>query len=425
MIDCQKNKTLERDGTNQAQRFLKALKFSYIQIDERSFPDILKFFEEFARLVQFYNFHDEKEGNWSTFYSLATDSINEGSIKKYLRDLLSSNDPHLALTIVFILLFRYAQNHINTLTKKHIEFYYKEILQLKEKPATPDQVHVVFTIAKHLDKYLVPKGTELSAGKDATGKSLFYKTLFDTTVNKAKIEKLKTLFYDSVESSRIYASPVANSADGKGKEIGVYKWDTFGKNQKVEIDNIVQDLQPRTMIDADIGFAIASPLLLLSEGERTIYFKIIFHENLSQHLIKEMPITGADLSEVFNVKLSGEKGWIEKLFISGTINYSDNQITITVPLQPDDPAVVAYRESVYKEGYNVSLPVAKIILNNATDLYAYKVLHALTIKTISVDLDVSGTSQSWTVQKLSSHLDPFRPLATSFLSAMLRHFKKS
>lgn len=45
----------------------------------------------------------------------------------------NNHEPHYALYLSFLHLFRLAQNGLNTYTRRHLDFYYKEILRLAEK----------------------------------------------------------------------------------------------------------------------------------------------------------------------------------------------------------------------------------------------------------------------------------------------------
>ena len=98
------------------------------------------------------------------------------------------HQPHFALLLAFIKLFKYAQNNINRITKRHLDFYYKKVLHLKEKDAVPDQVHLIFELAKNFSSYTLSKGTLLKAGKDATSVAVSYQTDKELVVNTALIK---------------------------------------------------------------------------------------------------------------------------------------------------------------------------------------------------------------------------------------------
>src|SRR6266498_3577449 len=48
------------------------------------------------------------------------------------------HSPHLAILFGFLKLFRYLQSDLNSYTKKHLDFFYQDVLQLKPRAAVPD-----------------------------------------------------------------------------------------------------------------------------------------------------------------------------------------------------------------------------------------------------------------------------------------------
>lgn len=55
-------------GTTQNSRFLKALRPSYIRLDDRELPELLAFSKEYARLINYYNHENRPEGDWEEFF---------------------------------------------------------------------------------------------------------------------------------------------------------------------------------------------------------------------------------------------------------------------------------------------------------------------------------------------------------------------
>ena len=207
--------------------------------------------------------------------------------------------PHVALFLIFLKLYENAQQDLNSLTQKHLDYYYRDILGIKAKPAIPDKAHVVFELARNLTTFRLPEGTLLDAGKDSSGKAIRFRTSREISINQAKVAALKTLFVEESPTlgTRIQAAPVANSADGLGKPFpGAASWRPFGATQ------LNRASSERTMTTADIGFALSTPMLLLNEGSRS--FTVIMP--LSN---KGLPATA--LPNAFRLYLSGEKGWIE------------------------------------------------------------------------------------------------------------------
>jgi hypothetical protein len=189
MANCGKDILIVREGTEQQRRFIDALSPDYFKLNEFSLNDWMQFAYNFARQVNYFNTTDSenKSGNWQDFFK----------IDKNLQDFLKAFDtdtetvlpesknitPHLALFISFLTLLKASQARFNNLTKKHLDFYYSQILNIQKLPATPDKVHIIFELAKNVLDTKIDQNTELDGGKDATGKKRIYKTNEELVVN--------------------------------------------------------------------------------------------------------------------------------------------------------------------------------------------------------------------------------------------------
>lgn len=159
--------------------------------------------------------------------------------KKYLDITLGSYDTHqpqAALFYAFLQLADEHRNEINGLLLKHLDFYYKQVLRVKEKTWQPDQAFVTFELFKNVNEYFIPSGSLLVAGKDNTRKDVYYKTQQDILVNKASPSQVKSfsVIRNSLEknvrknASGIYGCSAADSIDGKGKPLPAgQSWETF------------------------------------------------------------------------------------------------------------------------------------------------------------------------------------------------------
>lgn len=249
------------------------------------------------------------EDIFNAFFQGISKIVNRGDF--YLQNSLEqypAHQPQMALFIAFLELFRLAQNQLNGLTEKHLQFYYRDVLRLQEKPAQPDKVYVVFELAKNVSEHHLAPNTALSAGKDIVGNDLQYGLVNDFVVHQAKVVDLKTMFLDKKGDfvQKIYANPMAKSADGKGADFkGKNKaFQTFGaiKNDPIKPwnSNLCGVITPEIEVKnpAKIGFAIASPQLVLGGGRRLIKINIA---DAKKMISKESG---------FEIRLSGEKGWI-------------------------------------------------------------------------------------------------------------------
>lgn len=433
--NCNNKNILQRDGTSQSQRLLAALLPSYVDVDERSMEDFRAFAIKFAEEIQFYDLTDSPDLDWVAFF---TKSISEDQ----------KNEPHYALFITLLELYKVAQDDINTITKRHLDYYYREILKLEEKPAVPDQVFIIFTLAEQLASSLVAKGKELDAKKDADGVDLVYKTDKDIVVNQGLVTELKNVFINRpLDNSipeiypdnipvllpgdnpygatggnhwRIYGSPVANSSDGIGGDIETEekRWRIFGAPQENAEEKADRP-------QAEVGFAFGSPLLFLGEGQRTVTITINFNRprtstphslaftalsmpstiasrDLSTRLrtapVEEFEVAVADfvldeqnraLTNAFKIYFSGEEGWIQPQEINAAYYKSNGDLVLECTLAESQKPVVAYNEEILLQPIRTKWPVVKVVLNTENDATEYIYRDMNTRKIFSADLRVN------------------------------------
>ncbi|MGB5818629.1 MAG: carboxypeptidase-like regulatory domain-containing protein [Saonia sp.] len=316
---------------------------------------------------------------------------SEGYLLASLEDY-PSHQPHMALFITFLKLFTIVQDQMNGITERMLNFYYRDVLQLEEKPSIPDKVHVVFELAKGISEFRIEKETELDGGKDNSGLDQVYQTDDEIIVNEAKVAELKTLFVEKALSpngmpaiNEIYARPVANSLDGYGApfEDQYPKWDTFGRGRNLnpfpknicdEIENIKEQFYFNN--NAAIGFALASPQLVLQGGNRLIRYGL----NGISALLENTTAQGGDIQ----IKLTAEEGWLTlnkpiapDVFkkLHGTLAaqkfggsesateagyyVSENQLFIYLP--PNEPSIIGYDSEVHQNSFTTSFPVMQIL----------------------------------------------------------------
>lgn len=294
--------------------------------------------------------------------------------------------PHMTLFLAFLRLLEAEKQHINTITERHLRFYYNRTLRLKEKPATPSHAFLTIELAKNVAAHLLPKGTPFKAGKDLTGREIIFQSDEDFVPNKATVTDLRCLFktplnpllyqstpdqpaYQSTDKERYYAAPVVPSEDGLGADLlnSEKKWSIFG--QKTLNAARQWDVKiPR----ATVGFALASHYLYLQEGTRTITltFSGINNGNLN--------------GTTFRVYLTTEKKWLE---LQATV--AANQIVLT--LDGDAPAIVPYSAKVHGGDFPTGFPVLKAeLINETTADYAYDRLKYLSLTQIQLGVNVTG-----------------------------------
>ncbi|UZD21706.1 helix-hairpin-helix domain-containing protein [Algoriphagus halophytocola] len=369
--DCN-DLTLPGNGSSRAQRLLKSLLPEYVRVDERKMEDLQDFAVNIASQLKFINSSNTWNGDdWSGFFD---QKIEENQL----------TNPHFALFLAFLKLFSFAQEDINTLTQRHLDFYYRDVLRLKEKPAVDDQVYLILKLAKHIQAHLLPANTAFKAGKDDLGKEILFQTANQNVLNKAEVTSLLALYKD--QNGRFYKSPIASSADGIGGELlsEEKQWRSFGRPTELFPD------QDREL--ATIGFAVASPILLMGEGSRKVSLKLTFEP--TEGLLDQLKLL--PLNDTFEIWFSGEEEWI-----SASIGWENEENSIASKIldflnkaskwqdiagvEPvlgpvlDDPEKGTHRPF---NGYDIGEITAKNILSRRNSLSGGKFTSVDQVKTV-------------------------------------------
>ncbi|MDZ8055894.1 MAG: baseplate J/gp47 family protein [Aulosira sp. ZfuVER01] len=328
---------------------------------------------------------------------------------KYLKHSLTARQdhpPHLSLYFAFWEVMQPARDDLNRMTQRHLDFFYRQVLRLGDRPAQPDHAHLIFELAKAQKEYKLNTETRFSAGKDASGVEIFYKLDAETVFHKAQILSLQGLFLDSQEIKTgdipnnllgLYASPIANSFDGNGgdfpKEQTLKTWRPFGD---------------RTRNHALLGIAIASNIFYLQEGTRTVIFTLTFDR---------VPdgVLASDLANIFTVDFSGKKDWV-----LGKIRPPENNsetslqgqtLKLEVSLTAEQEPIGIYHSELPGAALTTNLPVARLQLKdeaqvNGLSPYSYfrdLKLTNLTIATKEIDI------QNLVLQNDLSPINPGKP----------------
>jgi hypothetical protein len=332
---------LKREGTTQHERFPEALAPDYVRVDEQNIPQLVQLSHVYAKYIYFFPSDGSATINWQPFFeeikqlAAAPENYRDNRFDFTKLESISQTKPHIALFLTFLRLFGFAQNSMNELGGRHLDFYYKEILQLKERPAVADKVALFFELEKNVSNKKLETGTLFKAGKDDTGKELYYKLTDEMLVNTAAVSRVKTVFVNKNgiggKTASIHVSP--------DHLLPAEPWVTFGTTGN-----------PR----ADIGFIIASPAFHLPEGTRTISI-----------VVRDLPVLPAGS---LTAEYTAAKEWATATSVTASAG------NITITLNDQSEAMVGYDASVHEGNYNASDPILKLTLNknaiaNANNLF--------------------------------------------------------
>lgn len=345
-----------------------------------------------------------------------------------LLDGKSDKNPNLGLLLTFLNLFEKAQQKINRIPERHLNFYYRDVLTFTENKIIPDKTFVVISPVPGAQDMLLKQGLLFNAGKDLNGNTITYHSLLDTVVNQVQIAELKTCY---VAANAIAQPP--------GKELekplitGIFSANhsyPVAQNTSFPLfgeDQFMYSGEQQTMSTVNLGFAVSSLAFFLSEGQRTITVSLQFTESSFTenfvHRIQELSAkTGQpDFDGIFRqifhesiqVQGTGVKSWFP-LQVSG-ITYSTGPVpclNLELFLDSDNEALVAYTTKVHGQIYSTPYPVLEFRLNTNFPYYSYNVLNKLELTSIAVTCKVEGV-KNLALYNQYGQVDfskPFQPL---------------
>ncbi|HEY1038137.1 MAG TPA: baseplate J/gp47 family protein [Bacteroidia bacterium] len=313
----------------------------------------------------------------------------------------SNIKPDLGLILAFLNLFKKAQQKQNLLSQKHLDFYYRNVLKLKEAGIVPDRTFLVMQLNNGVDGIILNKGTAFDAGKDAAGNTVVFNALKDTGLNQIQVADLRTLFIAS-------EIPPAWPQEQAPLITGIYQavqslpipsgFPVLGEDQ-------VSSDTGQTMQETNLGFAFSSQALFLSGGVRTVTVTLNFADGFSsqiQSLVQAITgITNVSpdqaasffnqtLANAFSVSATGTKNWFP-VNVTGVVFSSASgiaQISITLVLNSNDPSIVAYSQVIHGADFTTPFPVLKFMVQHTYPYYAYNFLKGGQITKISIGCDV-------------------------------------
>lgn len=279
-----------------------------------------------------YEYIDELWSLFLKFYKALTLILEK--VKKAFQSSLRSrhdHEPHIALFITFLHLFKYLQQELNNLVEKHLLFYYHDVLRLEKRQLLPDKVHVVFELALKMPPHLITAGTELKAGADAAGVPMTYALTDELVISPVKLVERQNLYLrDEIENGipikRAYALPAADKRDGLEEEwpAGEKAWRALSgeavydrlmyKYRKIEGLLTTAEIRPVPVVKEQLklakkleqlqsysGFSVSSTEFWLENGTDRM---------ISLELTTTANIDSLNLLDYYQLEIATEKGLI-------------------------------------------------------------------------------------------------------------------
>ncbi len=390
-----KEHPLPRSGISQRERTIPALDPATLELEDRSLQDRMAFAQKLAEIIRFQRLGDESpaaaDANWTAFYEnfdFASYPLKLADFDKDFRKF--GQAPHGGLFSVYLKLFEHLRADLNRLPKKHLDFYYRQVLQLAPKSAQTDRVHVVFEPALNKGDIRVPQSTTLNAGKQTT-----YQTSNEIFISQAKIVALHAIFSDPRLTDRLRVAFDAQSLDGLGEPLTDEQpiWKPFGFPELPALET---------------GFAIASPILALHDGARRITVTITLRCTTDA---PELPAND-DLRSALIVELSGEEAWLGPFTLDSasvmSVGNSDVKIVLGIRIGAEEDPISFYDISKLEGGFDTVSPILKLSLDESADVRISRLFSRSTLRTIKIDVSVSGAKE-FDLENDLGRLNPDKP----------------
>ena len=267
--------------------------------------------------------------------------VSGESVKRQLEEY-PGHTPHYTLFLAFLKLLGVAKDELNGFTKKHLDFYYKDVLQLKPMAAQPDYVHLIAEPAVNAPTLLLPKNTVFPAGKNNLGQNKYYASTEDHSINTISLKYFLSAFVINEKGNFNRRQADLSGLNAKGAPFNVFPVPDS------ESPYIPYDTPTET------GLLIASPLLYLSGGDRYI----------------RVTIDGQNYDQSqYRFYITSEKGCIEIEKFSQVDNSTaavserlayNNISYLYIPAT--EKKIIGYNPDIHKEiKASTSFPILKIV----------------------------------------------------------------
>lgn len=349
--------------------------------------------------------------------------IKEKGIKEFKDQIVKSHNhqSHIGLLLAFFKLFQNVQQDINSITKKHLDHYYTDVLQQQRKKLNPYTAIIAVQLNEGVTSLPIDKGTIFDFIIDGERKYTF-KTTTKTFINSAKIDDVRTLYKSDL-------TPYSNKLEEDDFIINI-QYDTqiikngistntllekefesfpkvLGEEQKDKVP------EERTMELSEVGIVISSPSLVLEKGKQKIelvftilpdsydertqamFQTLVSRENVkkeyataNKELVKKS-ITSKFFKDAFKIYITDVAGWQLVNYSITRFNKEENTLSFIIELKEHEETLIPFDPTIHKGGFESKYPCIKLLLNNDAQYHPYRFLERLTVQDIAITASVS------------------------------------
>lgn len=329
-----------------------------------------------------------------------------------------TNEPAMALYAVFTRLHERVIEKMNELPTRRMDFYYRDVLLDDGRKGIPDRVHLILPLCVSNKEIVIRKGTEFIAGMNEQGREIIFATEEESILTDVNVADLRTLcFNDGVPwVDSIPIIPAGQVASGQS----LPPYSLFG--------NTRNGAKPATAVIPEIGFAVASPVLFLQEGIRSIVFRLEYEPNSIEGTVLDSRLMAGEtisrkcdaflryFKDLFKITTTCADGWRRVPAYRPTFHLLDESVAngileIHVNIPHDMDGITPYSSEVHGENWTIQLPVFRFLLNAEACEYGADLLRRLVLRKIHIDVNVEDCQKLTLFNQIGplSSLAPFQP----------------
>ena len=252
----------------------------------------------------------------------------------YMEQIENSGDMDAAQALLLTFVRNYCRiaKRFNHKLEELPSFYLHEILKATPKDAIQDSAYVILHPNTEMvnKTFSLPMGTRFVAGESTEGNTQYYSLAEKAYVVPTILESAHTLFQ---QGTRVITAPIAL----EGKDNGVLFKNNNPANKQQEL-----------------GWAIASPMLLLAEGTRNVSLRFMMAGRM------DLAQSVAD-NTTFRLFISNEDGWTERE-LSVVYNKQEECLLFTFTIADGDNPLSVCSKDIH--GIDTAYPTVRILVND-------------------------------------------------------------
>ncbi len=405
-------------------------------MDSKTAGEMRAFLETVIRRLPPLTLQDDMPIN-RVFYGLidAVNHIQQAAASKLISSMAGAgHDPGAGLFIAFLKLMEQVRNRANRFPDRYLDFYYHDVLKAKPRSGQPDSTFLVFRADRDAGQVHVEQGTPFICEYQDNIPKKLYTTDEAVTVSDVEVAGLAFLYFDK--------NPLISPENKMGFVTGVFQQTlTPGLKTDMQMKDPVSSVplfgtaqsdpgsgsKPGHSSPAVMGMAVASPVLLLRQGERRITVTIdytidraagpditVMLENRLEDRDQDAPgdqglktrhlnIRDLEIRDLFfkvfdravTIFLTGENGWIRMDDISPLHRIvepgmADKRLSFEFTLCPDHDSVVPWDSLIHGGQYQTGEPVLRMELNPEAHACLYSFFKNMALVNIRIDVAVNG-----------------------------------